>query len=446
MNKLLLTFVSVFLSTSTVASAQEGWTLRQCLDYAIQNNIQIQKSIVSEQKGEVSLKEFKSQLLPTLSFSTTQSVGYRPFQEVSAIVQDGQVTSISKNVTGQGTYGLNASWTLWNGGANRMNIKNQALQNQISQLSTEKAELSIQEQISKLYVSILYTSEAEHVAQQMVETARKQWERGQALYENGQMARADVTSLQAQYNQAKYDVVSCQTQIANYKRELKALLELDLSTPFDVVGSVPTDEQVLQILPSAQSVFEQAMNTRPEIRSAQLSIDAATLKEKIERAGYQPTITIIGAIGDSHSTGNDAAYGTQMKTNLNGSLGVAVSVPIFDQRRVRSAVDKARLDKTNCQLDLMDQRNNLSSIIEDYWLQATSSQQRYLAARSAVESQRQSYEQLNEQFKEGLKNIVELLQGRDNLLDAEQKLLESKYNALLYAQLLKFYAGQKINM
>ncbi|MBQ0049961.1 MAG: TolC family protein [Bacteroidales bacterium] len=441
-----LQILLTLLHLPLLAQAQEGWTLHECLEYALQNNIQIQKSIVSEQKGEVSLNQYKAQLLPTLSFATTQSLGYRPFQESSAIVQDGQVTAITKKVTGQGTYGLNASWTVWNGGANRMNVKNQEIENQISSLSTEITGLSIQEEIAKLYVAILYTSEAEKVAEQLAETAKKQWERGQALYENGQMAKAEVTTLEAQYSNARYDVVNSRTQIANYKRQLKALLELDLNTAFDITGQEPTDDQVMQPLPSAQSVFEQAMSTRPEIRSALLSIDAATLKEKIEKAGYQPTVTLNGGIGDSHSTGSSVAYGQQMKRNLNGSLGVTISVPIFDQQRVRSAVEKARLSKTDSQLDLMDQRNKLSSVIEDYWLNATTNQQRYLAARSAAQSQRESYNQLNEQFKEGLKNVVELLQGRDNLLNAEQKLLESKYNALLYAQLLKFYAGAEIDM
>ena len=102
---------------------QGGWTLRQCLDYARENNIQIKKSRLSEEEGRVALSQDKGALLPSLSFSTNQSVGYRPFEESTALVQNGQVTNTTKKVTEQGSYGLSANWTVWNGGINYKNIK-----------------------------------------------------------------------------------------------------------------------------------------------------------------------------------------------------------------------------------------------------------------------------------------------------------------------------------
>lgn len=436
----------LMLGFPLLAQADGGWTLRDCLNYAVQNNLQIQKSIVQEQQGEVSLKQYKAQLLPTLSFSMNQSIGYRPFQQTTNLVQNGQVTSTSNRFTEQGSYGLNASWMVWNGNINRMNIKNQELQNQISELNTQRNELTVQEQIAQLYISILYTTEASKVAEKLAETAKAQWERGKAMYENGLIAKADVTALEAQYNGAKYDVVNSQTQIANIKRQMKALLELDLNSAFDVVGEEPTDEMVMAAIPTASSVYDNALLSRPEIKTAELSIDAADMQERIAKAGYLPTISLSANINDSHYSASRDKAGEQMKTNLNGSMGVTVSVPIFDQRRNKSAVEQAKLQRTSSMLDLMDQKNNLSSTVEEYWLNAVSNQQRYVAAKSTLASQQESYNQLNEQFNEGLKNIVELLQGRDNLLNAEQNMLQSKYNTLLYIQLLKFYSGEEINM
>lgn len=437
---------SLACATPAASWAEGEWTLQECLAYARQHNIQLQKSRITELSGQVSLKQYKAQLLPSLSFTTSQSVGYRPFQETMSVVHDGQVSSTSNKVTEQGAYGLNASWTVWNGNINRMNIQSQALQNQLNTFQTQQSELSIQEQIARLYVSILYTTEAKKVAEQLAETAQKQWERGQALLENGQMAQADVTALEAQYNSTKYDVVNSETQIANYKRQLKALLELDINTPFDVTGQEPTDAQVSADIPSATSVYEEALRTRPEIQAAYISIQAAELQEKIAKAGHLPTVMLQGSIGDNHYTGSNQKAGEQMKRNLNGSLGVTVSVPILDQRRTKSAVEQAVLKNTSTQLDLLDQKKALSSTVEEYWLNAVSNQQRYVAAKSMLKSQQESYEALNEQFNEGLKNIVELLQGRDNLLNAQQNLLQSKYNTLLYKQLLYFYRGESINL
>ena len=441
MRKKYLLLISICLSALSV-TGQERWTLRQCIDYALENSIQIRKSRVSEEQGEVSLKQDKAALLPSLSFATSQSVGYRPFEENTAIVQNGQVTNTTKKVTESGSYWLNASWTIWNGGINQKNIEAQKLQNQITELGTRQSEQNLQEQIAQLYVQILYSIEAKKVNEQLAQTAKSQYERGQEMQRQGQMSKADVAQLEAQWKSAEYDIVSIDTQIQNYKRQLKALLELDLSSPFDVVGNIPTDEQVLAPIPSAQSIYEQALTTRPEIRSAELSIDAANMNIDIARRGYYPNIGLSASAGDSHYSASPNGVGKQMKQNVNLSGGVNVSVPIFDNRRNKSAVEQAKLQKLNSELDLQDKKNALSSTIENYWLNANSYQQRFLSAKAKVESSETSYELLDAQFRNGLKNIVELRQGYDNLISAKQDVLQSKYLTLLNMQLLKFY-GEK---
>ncbi len=434
-------FVSVAASR-----AEDGWTLKQCIDYALENNIQVQKNRVSEEQGEVSLWREKGAVFPSLSFSTSQSLGYRPFEESTAIVQNGQVTNTSNKVTYQGSYGLNASVTLWNGGINQKNIEAQKLQNQITELTTEDSELSIQEQIAQYYVQILYSKEALIVNELLAVTAKSQYERGQEMLNQGQMSKADVAQLEAQWRSAEYDIVNTETQIADYKRQLKNLLQLPMGTEFDVTGEAPSDEKILEPLPSSQSVYEQALATRPDIRSAELSIDAADLDINIAKRGYYPTFSLSASIGDSHYSASSDDVGSQMKTNLNMSVGLTVSVPIFDNRQNKYNLERAKLSKTTSQLDLLDKKNTLSSTVESYWLNAFSNQQRFLSARANVESQEASYELLDEQFKNGLKNIVDLLQGRDNLISAKQDELQSKYTALLNIQLLKFYGGQNIDM
>ena len=290
-----------------------------------------------------------------------------------------------------------------------------------------------------------FESSNKKVNEQLAETAKSQYERGVEMKKQGQMSKADVAQLEAQWRSAKYDIVNSETQVLNYKRQLKSLLELGIDTPFDVAGSAPSDEQVLAPIPSAQSTFEKALNTRPEIRSAELSIKAADMGIDIAKRGYYPTIGVSASAGDSHYSGSNDKVGQQMKNNLNLSAGVNLSVPIFDNRRNKSAVEKAKLQKVTSELDLQDKKNALSSTIENYWLNANSSQQRFLSARAKVESAQTSYELLDAQFKNGLKNIVELLQGRDNLVSAKQDELQSKYTTLLNIQLLKFYNGGELN-
>ena len=439
------TFFLLILFAGT-ASAQQTWTLQDCLDYALKHNIQVQKNRISEEQGEVSLWQDKGALFPSLNFSTSHSVGYRPFTENINVVQGDQVTSTRSNVTYQGTYGLNANVTLWNGGVNYKNIKEQELQNRITALTTEQSELSIQEQIAQLYVQIMYTKEAKKVNEQLLSTAQSQYDRGVEMMKQGQMAKADVVQLEAQLSSAKYSVVNSETQLANYKRQLKALLELDLNTPFDVAGNIPTDEQVLALVPDKQEAYAKALETRPEIKSAELNIEAADMQLDIAKRGFYPTIGASASLGSNHSSGSNDKWGTQMKTNLNMSAGINVSVPIFDNRRNQSNVKTAKLQQLSSKLDLQDKKNALSSTIEQYWLNANNGQQNYISAKSRVKSQEASYELLNEQFQNGLKNTVDVLQGRDNVISAEQDMLQSKYTALLNIQLLKFYTGEKIEL
>lgn len=436
----------LLLLCTASAFAQQTWTLQDCLDYALKHNIQVQKNRINEERGEVTLWQDKGALFPSLSFSTNQSVGYRPFTEVISVVQGDQVTSTRSNVTYQGTYGLNANVTLWNGGINYKNIKQQELQNRITALTTEQSELTIQEQIAQLYVQIMYTKEAEKVNEQLLSTAQSQYDRGVEMMKQGQMARADVVQLEAQLSSAKFSVVNSRTQLANYKRQLKALLELDLNTTFDVAGTIPTDEQVLAVVPSPLEAYAKAIDVRPEIKSAELSIEAADMQLDIAKRGFLPTIGASASLGSNHTTGSKNGWGEQMKTNLNMSAGLNFSVPIFDNRRNQSNVKTAKLQQLNSKLDLQDKKNALSSTIEQYWLNANNGQQNYIAAKSRVKSQEASYELLNEQFQNGLKNTVDVLQGRDNVISAEQDMLQSKYMALLNIQLLKFYTGEKIEL
>ena len=440
--QILLTF-----ALAPLGACAQTWTLQQCLDHAAEHNITVQKNRLNQDDAEEQYRQTKAALFPTLSASVSQNLGYRPFQEATTIVQNGMATSTNNKVTENGSYGLNANWTVWNGGINQKNIKAQAIQKEIAENQTQQTLASIQEQIAQLYVQVLYTTEAAKVNRQLAETARQQLERGQERFKLGDLAKADVAQLEAQLASAEYDVVNSDAQVAGYKRQLKELLQLSITEPFDVNADEMDDSRALEPVPEKQAVYEQALNVRPEIRAAQLQADAANVQLDIARRGYLPTIGLNAGIGTSHyfATGQDA-FGEQLKRNLSGSVGLSVSVPILDNRRNKTAVQRAKLSKTSAALDLQDKQISLGSTIENLWLNATSAQQRFQSAQAAVKSQETNYELINEQFKAGLKNIVDLLQARDNLLQAQQNRLQSKYTTILNTQLLKFYKGGQLNI
>ena len=440
MRKYLILAMAVAMSTGI--SAQKQWTLQECIDYAMQNNITLQKARLSQQSAAEDLKGAKGSLLPTVSASANQSIGYRPWQDAGiTTVTNGTVNTKIDKTYYNGSYNLNAQWTVWNGNRNHNNVRLNRLSEQQAGLEVAQTANSIQERIAQLYVQILYLDESVKVSLASLETSKKNEERGQLMVEVGKMSKADLAQLTAQRAADEYSVVDAQAQMANYKLQLRQLLELTIDDVFDVVVPAATDEQALADIPDLLTIYEQALGARPEIESSKLSIQSSDLSVKIAKAGWLPSLNLTGGVTTSTNSLSQNGWGNQMKTNLNTSAGLTLSVPIFDGRSTRTAVNKAKIQQQQAQLDLQNQQETLYQTIEGYWLDANTNQQRFRAAQTAVDSEQQSYDLLAEKFNLGLTNIIELMNGKDKLLAAQQNRLQSKYQTILNRQLLKFYAG-----
>lgn len=420
--------------------AQKQWTLKECVDYAMQNNITLKKARLSAESAQEDVKGAQGALWPTLSASTNQSVGYRPWQDNgTTTVTNGQVnTKINKSYY-NGSYGLNASWTLWNGNKKTNTVRLNKLSAEQAALETEVTANSIQEQIAQLYVQILYLTDAMKVSEKSLETSRKNEERGKEMLEVGKMSKADLAQLSAQRASDEYTIIETRANIAKYKLQLKQLLELDGTTPFDVSVPETTDEQALATIPALQDVYQEATIKRPEIQSKMLAVKSSELNVKIAKAGYYPTLNLTGGIGTSTNSLSNKEWGDQLKTNVDASAGLQVSIPIFDGRQTRTSVGKARISQQQALLNWQDQQKELYQTIEQYWLDAETNQQKFRTALVTEQSEMQSFELLQEQFDLGLKNIIELMTGKDKLLSAQQNKLQSKYQTILALQMLEFY-------
>jgi len=424
--------------------AQKAWTLEDCINYAKEHNITLQKALLQKKSAEEDVKSSQAALLPSLSASTNQSIGYRPWQDNgTTTVTNGQVnTKVNKSYY-NGNYGLNASWTVWNGNKNRNTLRQNRLSAEQAGLEAEVTANSIQEQIAQLYVQILYLTEAVKVSEQSLETSKKNEERGKEMVEVGKMSKADLAQLSAQRASDEYNIVESRANISKYKLQLKQLLELDGTQEFDVALTDISDEQALSQVPALQTVYNEALTTRPEIRSSELSVKSSNLSIAMAKAGWLPTLNMTAGLGTSTNSLSNNAWGSQLKTNFDASAGFTVSIPIFDQRQTKTSVNKARIQRMQAQLDLQDRQKELYQTIEGYWLDAETNQAKLRSAIATEESEQQSYDLLQEQFQLGLKNIVELMTGKDRLLTAQQNRLQSKYQTVLAQQMLKFYSGKQ---
>lgn len=439
----MVTAIAIALS----ASAQKKWTLTECIDYALQNNITLQQAKLQKQSATEERKQAKAALLPSLSASTSQSFGYRPWLENGvATVTNGTVNSKVNKTYYNGSYGINAQWTVWNGNQNRNQVKLGEVSEQQAELQTETTANNIQERIAQLYVQILYMNEAVEVNKQSLETSKRNEQRGKEMVEVGKMAKADLAQLTAQRAADEYTIVEAESNIANYKLQLKQLLKLTGDEAFDIEMLTAGDEQALAEIPALSTVYETAQGGRPEIKNAQLGLKQSDIQMNIAKAGAMPTISINGGVGTSTASMSSQNWDKQIKTNFDASVGASVSVPLFDNRKTKTAVNKARIQREQAQLELLDQQKQLYATIEGYWLDAETNQQKFKTALTTVESEQASYDLLEEQFRLGLKNIVELMTGKDRLLSSQQNKLQAKYTTILNRQLLRFYQGEKMTL
>ena len=427
------------LSLSTECAAKQ-WSLRDCIDYALANNIQLQKAKIKEYSALEDVKQSQAALLPSLNLSTSQNVSYTPWpQQGRATVADGYVQSSVDKVYYNGSYSLSGNWTVWNGNKNRNNVKLNKVAAEQARLDSATTANNVLEQIAQLYVQILYSNEAIAVTKESLKTSQTNEQRGKTMVEVGKMSKADLAQLTAQRAQDEYAIVEAESNLRNYKRQLKELLQITSDEEFDVAVPSTTDDMALETVPALNDVYAASLEQRPEIKNAKLGIESSDLGIKVAKAGRMPTISLNAGVTTSTSSMSDNTWGTQMKNNFSLGGGVTVSIPLFDNRQTKTAINKAKLQKQSYLLDLQDKQTTLYSTIENYWLQAVTNQNKFKAARVSTESAQASYELLSEQFKQGLKNTVELMTGKTNLLQAQQNELQSKYLAILNLNMLEFY-------
>ena len=403
------------------------WDLQSCIDYALEQNITIRKNRVTAASTQIDVKTAKAALFPSLSFSTSQQVVNRPYQESSSRVSGSEIISTNSKTSYNGNYGLNASWTLYNGSKRLKTIQQEKLNNQVAELDVATSENSIQESIAQIYIQILYAAESVRVNENTLQVSIAQRDRGQELLNAGSIAKSDFAQLEAQVSTDRYQ-----------------LLELDGENEMNIYLPALSDENVLSPLPAKRDVYVSALALRPEIEASKLNVNASELGIDIAKSGYLPTVSLSAGIGTNHTSGSDFTFGEQVKNGWNNSIGLSVSVPIFNNRQTKSAVQKAKLQYETSMLSLLDEQKALYKTIEGLWLDANSAQQRYAAANEKLKSTQISYNLISEQFNLGMKNTVELLTEKNNLLQAQQEQLQAKYMAILNTQLLKFYQGDKL--
>lgn len=424
------------LAVIATVEAQDNvklWTLNDCINYALEHNIQVKKSKVSKFSGEEDLQLAKAQLFPSVSAGMSHNFVNYPSDNVAT------------NNSYTGNYNVNASLKLFDGGRRVNAIKQSEIQQDVNDLTVEQSENDIRISLVQAYMQVLYAMESVKINENTVEVSHVQRDRGEELLKAGSISKADLAQLESQFSSDKYRLVAAQTNLDNYLLQLKQLLELDITE--QVLINIPelTPDDIMVVLPDKETIYHTALNVMPEVKSSELNINMADLEIKKARAGHYPSLSLSAGIGTGHASGTGTGFDDQIWNRFNESVGLTLSIPIYSNRENKTAVNKAKYTSVTSQLELINTQKQLLKTVEGIYLDATSSQNQYLAAVEQVKSVEESYKLIEEQFYLGMKNTLEMLTAKNNLLNAQQEMLQSKYMSVMSIQLLNIYQNNPID-
>lgn len=412
--------------------SSKAWTLTSCIEYALENNIDIRKSRLNLESAELSTQYARAQLYPNLSANISQGFTNNAFVKGSSAYT--------------GSYGLSASMNLYRGGINWNNIRQQQLYEQSGAYNLEAAELDLKMSLFQVYMQLLYSAEAVDLYESMVAMSEYQCDRGERMLEAGSISKADYAQLESQLASDKYQLVMANNSLRTMKMELRQLLEITGFDDFNVATPEVDEVLVLRPLDDFQSIYYVALNSLPDIKACRADSMATAYELKKARGGYFPTITLNADVATGHNTASDYGFGDQLKYGLNEGVGLTISIPIFTNRENKNAVEQAKIEQRNAVLTMADTEKTLRTELETLYNNAVAAQSQYIAAKEQLKSLEISLELIEQQYELGLKNTLELLTEKNNYLQAQQNLLEAKYDGVINVELLNLYQGKDLEI
>jgi outer membrane protein len=429
---LLMPFYSAFGQ-----KAPSEWTLRNCIDYALQNNIQIKKLQVEVKVNESGYEQSKAARFPSLSAGVDEAVAH---QKAIQADQSGNETSFT------GNYSLRSDLTLFNGFKITNNIAQQENYVKSAGLGVKEQQNNIELAVTSAYLQVLYAREAVTNAENTIGASEAQRNRSKTLLDAGYIAESNYAQIEAQYSNDAYSLVIAQNNLSQQLLTLRQLLELDINQEFNLHFPDLKSTDVLQVVSDKQVVYNSALGFMPEIESCQLAIQSADLDIKIAKAGLLPSLSLSASTATGQSSLVSNGFATQLGDNFYQNAGLSLTIPIYSNRQVKTSISKAQLGLQTARLTYAEIQKDLLKQVESAYLAAVSAQSRFQSADEQLKSTNKSYSLTEDQFNLGMKNTVDLLTEKNKYLAAQQEYLQAKYQAILNYKILDFYQQKKIEL
>ncbi|MCC8035688.1 MAG: TolC family protein [Rikenellaceae bacterium] len=440
---LFTTGIPALLACAGTLSGQDTWTLRECIDYALEHNIEIKQRELAVLESQVDMRDYRNARLPDLSAGISQnfSFGRAPSPETNTYA-DSQTSSTGVSAS--------SSVPLYQGGTLRNRIKVGRLDLQAAVESLESARENLELQVAIYYLEVLYRRELLKVYQQELSLSQQQLERAEILVETGLSPRTELLETRAQVASNMVRVTSAAGDVENALLDLAQALNLDDFYGFDIaepdLDAVAVDDFTLS---SPGEVYSAALAVKPHIREMEYRLESSIANVRVARGSLYPTVSF----GVSYSNGysyvfsdSNESFAKQIRTRGNEAVGVNISIPIYNRGYTRSNIKRARLNVLSRELYLENTKLNIYKEIQQAWLDARNAVAEYSASEIAMEASQEAYKLMEESFNLGRTTALELEESRSKLIASLSEQVRSKYSFIFRSKILDFYMGVPITL
>ncbi len=426
-----MSVAAVIMAVMPLSGQQKEWTLTDCINYALDKNIQVRKADVSVNVGEINLQQAKDNRWPTLNASLGESLGW---QQVTDTYGETSLEGSSRTNTS-----VSSGMTLFSGFQVQNKIKLAAISYKSLQYSTEETKENVSLSMMSSYLNVLYAEELVTNSSNQADATREELALAKERLSLGAIANSEYLQVKTQLASEELTLVNAVNSLKMAKVTLMQLMEYPIAESFDIAR--PDIDALISVPPveSAVSVFDEALQVKPQVRNAELNRESAAVDLEIAKGGFYPSISMNAGLSTGFTQA--AEMESQLKSGFTPSIGLSASIPIFRNNQNKSSMARARYGITTAELDELNTRNQLRKEIEQAVLDVQSAQISYQAAVNQHEAAVETYNVSEEKFKLGAMNSVDFLIQKTNLASAESRLLQAKYDLLFSHKIIDFYRG-----
>ena len=426
-------------------TAQEKWNLQQCIDYALDNNIQIKQQDLAVGYQQNQLAQARSNRLPNLNGQLGNNYNFGRSLTYENTYQNTNSMSLSGY--------LGTEVTVWNGFQLQNLVKQRDLDLKATMQDYQKAKDDLILNIAALYLEILFAEELIGIDEAQMEVTRLQIARSEKLVESGRLAKGAVFEIEAQLAKEEVQLVTDQNRAQLAYLNLYQLLELPVPKYFKIEKPVLPELQAGMFSFNSQNVFQNALQTRPEIEASRLRVESAMVQLEQARGARWPRLSFGANFYDNFNDNykdmisqKTIAFGKQLNNNKRYGFGLTLNIPIFNQFQVRNGISNATLQVEDCKYRLLTSQNMLQKDIEQAYTNATSALKRYISSEKAVHSSTEAFRYAEEKLNVGMVTPVEYNQIKNNLTIAQSQLTQAKFEYVFRSKILDFYNGIPIKL